>query len=302
MRWINTIEVAAEVEQTGTKGRWRIGDAIIKDLKDNNLLQKSDAYMGSPYEGQIEVSTFTDCAEKLQARGIEHNGNPYSHQYLRDLFQTAYAYSRDDRNAKYSWDAHREAGSPANLKKAAAALNKLDKTVTIYNVRNLISHWASEADAERRKELERAKAKKKVAKAKKAKASEDKLATKDKSEREAAEKRRQEAQREIEEATREIKETGSPPPFNADLDVDTTDVNALERWAVYMGITAHTMVMKREAKKTLKELAKIANLLTNDEQQTIADSCNEIIGLLEEINTLVKRPAKRLAAIQGGKS
>ncbi len=299
MKWINTVEAATEVEQAGNKGQWRIGDAIIRDLKENGL------QFGSRTEGkiiEIKDDVFRDCATKLADRGIEHNGNPYDSKYVRRLFQAALAFERDDRNPKYSWDAHREAGTPANLKKAAAALRVIGKSVSIYNVRALISHWAEEADAERKKELAKAKAKKDAAKKKKAKASEDKLATKDKAARDEADKRREEAQREIDEAKDAIKELGSPPPFNADLDVDTSDVSALERWAVYLSITQHTLMMKREAKKTLKDVERLAKVLTASEQQTIADGCNEVIAILEEINNVVKRPARKFAAIAGGRS
>jgi hypothetical protein len=300
MRWVNTIETVSEVEQAGAKGQWRIGDAVTKDLKENDLLQKKDSEIVKL--APIKNSVFLDCAEKLREKGIEHKGKPYSAPYIRALFQTAYAFERDERNPKYSWDVHREAGTPLNLKNAIVALRKTEKPITETNVRAIHSHWAEEAATKRKKSNTEARTKKKAGKAKLAKASQRKLAATTEEEKTQAEQERQEAKREIAEQTAIIVATGSPPPFNADLDVDTSDVSALERWAKYLAITAHTSKMKQEAKKMLKGLERIANLLEDSEQQTIADGCNDIIAILEEINTLVKRPARKLAAIQGGKS
>jgi hypothetical protein len=296
MKWINTVETIAEVEQAGTKGQWRIGDAIIRDLKDEGLLQNQVDSDGIP---EIKGGVWEECTTKLAEKGIENagTGKPFAYQYIGILFRTAYAFPRDERNAKFSWSVHRFAGTPQNLKNAITALRKVDKKVSTPNVAALIEHWADEADAKRQRELEKAKAKKTAAKKKKVTATEDKLATKDGAEREAAEARRQEAQREIEEATAVIKQAGGPPPYNANLDVDTSDVGALERWALYLGITANAMHMKQVAKKTLKEVEKVAHLLSNTEQQHIADGCNEVIEIMEHINKLVKRANPKLRVV-----
>lgn len=299
MKWTNTIEVVAEVEQTKAKGQWRIGDAAIKDLKDNGYLGNADQFAGRT---EIENAVFTDCAEKLAERGIEHNGKAYDASYIRRLFQTSFAFPRDERNPKLSWETHNEAGTPGNLKNAATALRKMGKTLTKYNVRDVISHWAEEAAAKRRKDHEAAIAKKQAAKAKKAKASADKLRTKDEEKRAAAEAERQAAQKEFEEAVAAVKATGTPPAFNADFDVDTTDASELMRLALYLGLTVHVNTMKRAAKNMLKDVGVIAKHLTDSEQQEVADSVNEIIGILEDINALAKRPVRKLAAIQGGRA
>ena len=216
MKWINTVETIAEVEQAGTKGQWRIGDAIIRDLKDEGLLQNQVDSDGIP---EIKGGVWEECTTKLAEKGIENagTGKPFAYQYIGILFRTAYAFPRDERNAKFSWSVHRFAGTPQNLKNAITALRKVDKKVSTPNVAALIEHWADEADAKRQRELEKAKAKKTAAKKKKVTATEDKLATKDGAEREAAEARRQEAQREIEEATAVIKQAGGPPQ---DVDAD----------------------------------------------------------------------------------
>ena len=43
MKWTNTIEVTIEVELTKA-AQWRIGDAIIKDLKDMGYLGSDAQY------------------------------------------------------------------------------------------------------------------------------------------------------------------------------------------------------------------------------------------------------------------
>ena len=301
MKWINTVEAITEVEQAGTKGQWRIGDAIIKDLKENGIQFRGE----TEKIPEVTGDAFEDLATKLAEKGIEngHSGKPYTVPYMRLLFQTAYSYPRDERNPKYSWTVHREAGTPDNLKKAVTALKKISKTISQENVNALIGHWAEELDHQRRAAVAKAKDKKSEAKKKKAKAAEDKLATKDKKVRAEADAAREAAQREIEEANAAIKELGAPPPFNADLDVDVDDVSSLERWALLLGIHAHTLIMKREAKKALAAVGKIAALLTETEKQSIADGCNGIIAILEDINEAVKRPVRAsLRGIQGGKA
>lgn len=299
MRWVNTLEAINDVEQAGTKGQWRIGDAIIKDLKEEgHFASRNDETIPD-----IEGDVFEECAERLAEKGIEHNGKPYSGLHIRNLFRAAYVFPRADRNDKYSWSVHAEAGTPENLKNAVTALRKISKTISKDNVRALIGHWAEEADEQRQKAVAKAKATKTEAKEKKAKASEKKLASKDSKVRAQADAARVEAQREIEEAEATIKELGAPPPFNSDLDVDTSDVSSLERWALLLGIHAHTLVMKREAKKALAAVGKIATLLTENEKQSIADGCNGIITLLEQINEAVKRPVRAsLRQIQGGRA
>jgi hypothetical protein len=299
IKWNHTVEVITEVETAKAKGQWKIGDAIIKDLKDHGYLG-SDAHLGGPSE--IENTVFSDCTEKLAEKGIEHNGKPYDANYLRQLFQTAYAFPRDERNSKYSWDAHHEAGSPTNLKNAATALRKMDKTVTIYNVRDVIKKWSNDAAAVRHKAHEEALAKKDAAKKKKAAASAEKLRTKDETKRAEAEAARVAAQKEFDEAKAAIKATGSPPPFNADIDVDVTDTSELVRLALYLGLTVHVNNMKREAKKMLKDVGVLAKHLTNSEQEEVSDSVSEIVAILEEINTLANRPARKYPVIAGGRA
>lgn len=298
MRWNNTVDTVVEVEQAGSKGQWRIGDAIIKDLKEEGYF----ASRNDETIPEIEGDVFEECAGKLAERGVEREGKPYSVLHIRNLFRTAYVFPRADRNDKYSWSVHVEAGTPDNLKNAVTALRKISKSINKDNVRALIKHWTEEADAKRRAEVATAKAKKDAATNKKKKAAEERLATKDKAVHAQADAARAEAQQEIKEAEATIKELGGPPPFNSDLDVDTSDVSALERWAVMLGIYAHTLAMKREAKKMIKAIGKIAASLTEDEKQSVADGCNEIIALLEGINESVKRPVRKLAAIQGGKA
>ena len=67
MKWTNTIEAVADVEQSKAKGQWRIGDAAIKDLKDQGYLGNASE-LGGPT--QIETSVFVDCTEKLAEKGI----------------------------------------------------------------------------------------------------------------------------------------------------------------------------------------------------------------------------------------
>jgi hypothetical protein len=297
MKWSNTVETIIEVEQIGRKAQWRIGDAIIKDVKEAGLLQKSDAQCDR-HTG-IKNSVFTECAEALAAKGVESiKGNEYSGSHVRRLFETAYAFDRDERNSKISWECHRIAGTPANFKKAVATLRKLGKTISHYHVRDLISHWEAEAKAKRSKKKTEATAKKKKAKVEKKKVTEELLKTdpQDVAAREALTKRREELQQVIDDATKDIRENSGTPP-TTDLDVDTDDVGALERWAVYLTITQHTMRMKAEAKKMLADVAKISKLLTNSEQQTIADGCNGVIEILDEINELVKRPKPKLSVV-----
>jgi hypothetical protein len=298
MRWNHTIEVITDVETAKAKGQWRIGDALIKDLKDNGYLGND---VQKPW-ASIDSSVFTDCAAKLAEKGIEHNGQPYSNTYVRDLFQAAYAFPRDERNPKYSWYAHANAGTPKNLKNVAAVLKKLGKTVTKYNVEDVISKWSGDARVEREKEHDAAVAKKEAAKEKKAKASADKLRTKDEAKRAEAEKRRQEAQREFEEAKAAIKESGGKLPYNADFDVDPNDVGALEQMVIFLAITAHITVIKRETKKMLVDVQKAAKVLTAHEQQEVADGVSDITAILDQINDLVNRPKRKVSVIQGGRA
>jgi hypothetical protein len=299
MRWNHTIEVITEVEQTKTKGQWKIGDAVIKDLKDNDYLG-NDAQLGRLTE--IETSVFADCSEKLAEKGIEHNGKPYSAVYIRVLFQAAFSFPRDERNPKYSWDAHNEAGTPTNLKNAVTVLRKLGKTVTIYNVRDVIAKWAADAVAGREKEHDAAVAKKKAAKQKKARASADKLRTTDETKRSEAEKARQEAQKEYDDAVNAIKASGGRLPYNTDFEVDPNDVGELERLALYLGISIHVTDLKNVAKKMLIDVRKLASRLTAEEQQEIADGVSEITVILDQINDLVEKPKRKVSVIQGGRA
>jgi hypothetical protein len=294
MRWTNTISTAADFEQAQAKGQWKIGDAIIRDLKENNVLDKSGEL------GRAQTEIFSECSEALRAKGIEHNGKGYETGYVRSLFLTAFNFPAADRNLKFSWDTHCEAGTPETLKKAATALRKIGKTITKYNVRDLVGHWVEEADRTRRTTVKDAKSKKDTAKAKKAKAAEDALKAKTTAEREEALTRRKAAQREIKEATATILEAGSAPPFNPDL-VDTEDTSALQRWAIYMGILAHTERMKTEAKKALADVTRMVADLSDGEREHIEEGCKEVITIVDKINALVKRQPT-LSSIKGGKS
>lgn len=291
MKWTNTVETIVSVEQSKAKGQWQIGDAIKKDLA---LAPGAKTQEDIPYAQK--GNTFAECGEKLEAMGYYK----YGAQHLAKLYHTAIAFPRNDRNPDYSWDTHYEAGTPENLKNAATALRKVKKTVTKYNVRDIISHWSEEADTNRKAAVVEARAKKAKAKKEKAQASEEKLSAKDQAAKDKAEERRQEAQRQIEEAVDTIRTNGGPRKFNTNIEVDTDDIGALERWAVYIGVIAHTTIVKREVKKALKDLISIAKHLSDVEQQEIADSYNEIITISQDINELVKRPVRRLTVHQGG--
>jgi hypothetical protein len=60
--------------------------------------------------------------------------------------------------------------------------------------------------------------------------------------------------------------------------------------------------MKREAKKMLKDVGVLAKHLTNSEQEEVSDSVSEIVAILEEINTLANRPARKYPVIAGGRA
>ena len=178
----------------------------------------------------------------------------------------------------------------------------MGKTVTIYNVRDVIAHWAEEADAKRRKAHADAQAKKKSAKEKKAAASADKLRTADETKRAEAETRRQEAQKEYDEAVAAVKASGAPLPFNKDFEVDVTNTSELVRLSLYLGLTVHVNDMRRVAKSMLKDVNVIAKHLTDAEQDEIAAGCTEIMSILEQISALAKRPVRKLASIAGGRA
>lgn len=293
MKWTNTVEAVIEIERAGTKGQWRIGDAIVKDLREAGFGKANEKV------NEINRGDFSELAERLKDKGIAPKR--YSPQHCKLLLNTALSFDRNERDERYSWSVHRMAGTPANLKKAIAALHKVDKKITPDNILSITDHWRDQADAERRKRLAKARADKEKAKADKAKASRDKLATRDPDKRAAADDAIEEAKRQIKETTRAIKEAGGPPPFNADLNVDTSDISELRAWAIYFDIVLHTREMERQAKLTIAGVSKVADHLSEDQQQEIADGCNRIIDVLKSINELVKRPAHRLAAIQGGK-
>ena len=182
-------------------------------------------------------------------------------------------------------------------------LRKLGKTVTKYNMYDVISKWAGDKSAERAKDHDAAVAKKQAAKEARAKASADKLRTKDEAKRAEAEARRQQAQREYDEAKAAIKASGGKLPYNAEFEVDPNDVGALEQIVLFLGITVHITVVKREAKKMLVDVQKMAKILAPHEQQAIADGVAEITTILDQINKLVDRPSKpRLPVIQGGRA
>jgi hypothetical protein len=279
MKWTNTVETVVAVEQAQAKGQWRIGDAVRKDLTispgeiDSNLL-----------------SFLEECAAKLEEKGYDR----YDKKYLHRLYLVAASFPPSERDNRYSWDVHSEAGTPENLKKVAVALRKVGKTVTKYNVRDLIGHWADQLAEQRRKENAKAISKKTDAKQKKAKASADKLVAKTQAEKDEAEERRQQAQEEIDEAKATIRETGMPLPKATDFDVDVSDVNALRQWAIFMGITAHIAVVKREYKKSIKELAEVASLLSEDQRKQIADGWNDIVAGANAILAAVDYPEWRV--------
>ena len=283
MKWENTIETVVKTEKAHTKGQWQIGDALKRDLQNRAILETEN----------IPLTTFAECGDKLGELGHDKYGAPF----LARLYHTAIAFSPSDRNPDFGWTVHDRSGTPANFKKVVAALRKMGKKVTEVNVMELINVWAEEAREERRQAAAAAKKKEAAAKADKKKASEDKLAAKDAAARAEAEKRRQAAIAAIDEAKAEIRENGGPK-HRIDLDVNTSDVDQLERWAIYMSVTAHTSRMKKEAKKTLVDVRRISDRLSANEQAIIVTGVEEIIALLEQINTVV-RPT--LTAIEGGK-
>jgi hypothetical protein len=300
MKWTNTIEVAGEVERAGAKGQWQIGDAIYKDLKENKALDSRQRAVPAGAPPKIKGASLKPCADVLAAKGIEHKGKPYTIKYLHDLFRTAWCFDDDERNPKYSWDIHQDAGHPTNLKKAITALHKTGEPVTRANVRSVMKLWREEATRKRKQKLTTARNTKEKAKADKVKATKDRLAAKDDTARNEAERRRQQAIKEIETAKKEMAANIGAPPFNAELKVDVTDVNALERLAVYMVVGARATRMMKLAEATLADISKVSKALTAAEQQGIADGCDAIISILNNIKEIVERPTSRLVVHRGG--
>ena len=278
----HTIEAIASAD----KSQWKVGDAIKRDLKEEHpdifkeisKLSNFDSFPKPPR------GFFTERAERAKALGFDQ----YNASELGKLYHTACAFGPGDR-LEYAWSAHFEAGTPANLKKAATALKKIGKKVTGPDIHHLVGVWADEEAAKRDKKSTKAKDTKKQAETELAKTSEQKLAAKNEAEREAAEQRRQQLLQEIEDADEAIKANGKVTP-RTDFNVDEADPSALEEWAIYLGVVAHTGIMQREGEKALKDLAKLADRLSPEKMKRLADGFNEIIEIANKLNQMVGEP------------
>jgi ParB-like nuclease domain len=281
MRWTNTVETVVEVEASQAKGQWKIGDAIAKDLDLTAAVKKGEVY--------------AECANVLEQKGFDK----YTPQYLRILHCTAEAYPRSERDDRYSWDAHKEAGTPDNLKQAVAALRKLNKTITIYNVRWLMAGWREKASEERRRENEAARREEAAAKNEAAKAAERALAAKNKADKEKAKKDRDEAKQKAKQANQRKKKTSKTPKYNEDVKSDLQDESTLRAMALYFGITMHAKKMQAEANKALMDLDKIAEHLTPVQIKEINDAYQQVIVICQQIKS--KASGKpNLRSVTGG--
>jgi hypothetical protein len=70
------IETVTEVELSKAKGQRRIGDAIIKDLKDSGALENAS-------QNRTDFGAeFDECTQKLAERGVEYDGKPYDSEII----------------------------------------------------------------------------------------------------------------------------------------------------------------------------------------------------------------------------
>jgi hypothetical protein len=276
-KWTNTIDIVVKVETAQAKGQWQIGDALKKDLG-----------VDVDPEKDIPRSVFDGCGDKLKALGYPN----YKAGQLAKLYRTSKAFKPQDRNPKYAWDIHFEAGTPANLKKLITALNKFSKPISGDNVHGLRVKWAEEAKEARRKLADAAAKKKDAASERKKKATEDLLAAKDKEAKAKAQKEREAAIKEIAELTETISKNTGTPPLNTDLDVNVEDVNSLRRWAVYLRVKMRIGKIEKEANEALKEVTQIANMLSENERDVVEKGCTLILDIIENILAVADRRKK----------
>jgi hypothetical protein len=281
MRWTHTVETVVDVEASQAKGQWRIGDAIAKDLAGTAAV--------------LTAKIYEECAILLAQKGFDK----YTPQYLGFLHRTAEAFPRGERDDRYSWDAHREAGTPENLKQAATALRNLGKTITIYNVRWLMAGWREKAADERRKENEAARREEAAAKKEATKAAERALQAKDKADKDKANEERAAAKQKAKEANERKKQTAATPKYNTDVATDLQDENTLRAMALYFGITMHAKKMQVEANNALTDLDKIAEHLTPVQIKEINDAYQQVIAICQQIKSKA-RGKPHLHAVAGG--
>lgn len=296
MRFTHTIAAVTAVEEAHIKGQWRIGDAIAADLR-------AAGYVFNPAAGLKEIpkSVWQECSEqigKVQARERD-----YAPLYCGVLCRTAVTFPRDERNPKYSWDAHAEAGTPNNLREAASALRKLKvpRSVTIYNVRWIMQEWRDKADVERRKANAQARADREKAKEERRKAAEAALKAKDKAAKDAAKKARDAAKQEEQAAKQRVLDTASPPKRNEDVQTSLQEPGTLDVMSIHLGITIRAKQIEKLARETLKEIVRIQDAMTPAMIKEIVTGTARIITVCQEINeTINANKLHRFKVHEGG--
>jgi hypothetical protein len=285
MRFPNTLETVAGVELAHLKGQWKIGEAIQDDLKTVDLRVSR------------KMTVLQDCSVQLVAKGFRK----YGARYLGQLYDTAIAFPRGERDDRYSWDIHYRAGTPENLRKAATALRKLDRTINEENVQWLMQEWREKEKVERAEANAKAEAEREAARKKRQKAAEDALKAKDKEARKKARQEHQKAKAEELAAKQRATETAKAPKVNEDVTTDLQDQNTLTIMALHLGITQRAKQIEKLAKLSLEEVRKIEDSITPEMAAQIVDGVELIIDIVNQIKTTVRGfTRKTLKVHQGG--
>ena len=106
-----THAIARTVKQDDAH-QWTIGDALREDISVGD---------GKP--------KFSECAKVLRSVGF----TDYNPHRLNVLYKTAERFPKADRDPAISWEAHKEARHPENLRRAAQELRDIGKTVNEIN-------------------------------------------------------------------------------------------------------------------------------------------------------------------------
>jgi hypothetical protein len=256
--------------QKGEKSQWAIGDALLAEIKPS----KSGIRDKSRQQ-------FAVCSRELAEQGFE----AYSAGRLRHLRDLAQHFPAGRRQPAVSLDAHISAGSPENLTKVIEALNKINKPVTIDNVRLIMKAWREKDADEREEKRKKAGAKRRAATIKKRKATTP-------AERKAA-------QDEEKQAAADEARYSKPPATLSESETEAPADSELKIQATCLEIEADAEMMTKTLSKNFERLDNLIDKIDPDTINVLQKHHENMLKAVEKILAALKGK-RRFKVHQGG--